>query len=102
MISREKASRGFCALSVVRESGAAFFFYFLLFFFFFLVSVDSRARGFNRDCRWRVGRIREREREKKENWNRSAFLFVRGEMKRLWFITGLFRSSWTAFVQLHT
>lgn len=52
MISREKASRGFCALSVVRESGAAFFFYFLLFFFFFfLVSVDSRARGFNRDCR---------------------------------------------------
>lgn len=34
MISREKASRGFCALSVVRESGAAFFFYFLLFFFF--------------------------------------------------------------------
>lgn len=64
MISREKASRGFCALSVVRESGAAFFFYFLL--FFFLVSVDSRARGFNRDCRWRVGRIRERERERKK------------------------------------
>lgn len=101
MISREKASRGFCALSVVRESGVAFFFYFLL-FFFFLVSVDSRARGFNRDCREGWQNSREREREKKENWNRSAFLFVRGEMKRLWFITGLFRSSWTAFVQLHT
>lgn len=76
VISREKASRGFCALSVVRESGVAFFFYFLLFFFFFGFGW-LEGKGFNRDCRWRVGRIREREREKKENWNRSAFLFVR-------------------------
>lgn len=101
MISREKASRGFCALSVVRESGAAFFFYFLLFFFFFWFRL-TRGQG---DLIETVGgglAEFEREREKKENWNRSAFLFVRGEMKRLWFITGLFRSSWTAFVQLHT
>ena len=99
MISREKASRGFCALPVLRESRVFLFFSSSSSFFLFLVSVDSRGhRGFNRDCRW--AEFEKKKRRRKKTGTEVRFYLQRGRNETtLVYYLVYFEVSWMEFVQ---
>ena len=100
MISREKASRGFCALPVLRESRVFLFFSFLLLllFFFFWFRLTLEGTG---DLIEIVGgqNSRKKKEEERKLEPKCVSICKGGEMKRLWFITWFISKlvGWSSF-----